>query len=780
MSEPSLRARWIAPPGEKTDNCTFLARKRFSVVQVPSVAMLRICADSRYAVYLNGTPVGLGPAKGSHQRWFYDSHDVTKLLRPGENHLAAEVHCPVRATFLAAPAAPALYAEIEGLVETDATWDVRLDPSRRADAPLYTLQIGFAELRDFRKEPAGWETFSDGAEGWAKAVELAGAHGLGGRKLVPRDVPLLREEESATAGLVQDGCVPGHEANVEDDPHFADLLLAESHFQADLPRWEEAEGWRIVPSGTGRGSYAIVDFGREIIGSVLLDVEAPEGTILDVGYAESLQDGRVRTKRFDYRFADRYLLRAGRQRVEHRLQDRGFRFLQLVLRRFDEPVRFHAIRAVNRAYPLSMEAAFECDDLFLNRLWRMCADTMAACATDTFTDCPWREQAMWVCDTAVETPIWFSMTSDPRLSARCLRLAADGQLPNGLIPSVYPSDQKTVYLAIPALWTIALSEHVLHSGDLDLVRELAPRLERALAVYEVWRSADGLVPDSKEISNFVDWGYQADNSALGGTTAILNMLVAAAYERTAWLLSAIGDAEKGARFARKAREVVTAVLRRLWSPEQRRLLDSTAPRDGRQTSSQHPHAVGLYFGLFEEPHREQALATLLDPALVPAEFYYQFFVLGALIRNGRTSCALKVVRDLWGEMVRAGSPTVWEGKRGADAFSGCGSLCHGFSCAPLHFMQTSLLGVRPLRPGFSEFRFDPCGAGLSACRGCVPTPHGLVEVEWTRRSEIGLRGTLTVPEQTTAVRVDGTRLGPGKHAFDVDDSNKPLPLKHIP
>ena len=85
-------ARWITVPGPQAQNCTFLARRRFTVRQLSQPATLLTAADARYAVYLNGRYVGSGPAR----RYFYDSYEVGGLLVAGGNTLAVRVHarCP--------------------------------------------------------------------------------------------------------------------------------------------------------------------------------------------------------------------------------------------------------------------------------------------------------------------------------------------------------------------------------------------------------------------------------------------------------------------------------------------------------------------------------------------------------------------------------------------------------------------------------------------------------------------------------------------------------------
>ena len=64
-SGPALSgARWITVPGPQADNCTFLARRSFTLEELPERATLLIAAEARYAVYVNGRYVGSGPARG--------------------------------------------------------------------------------------------------------------------------------------------------------------------------------------------------------------------------------------------------------------------------------------------------------------------------------------------------------------------------------------------------------------------------------------------------------------------------------------------------------------------------------------------------------------------------------------------------------------------------------------------------------------------------------------------------------------------------------------------
>jgi alpha-L-rhamnosidase len=764
MIKTSTNPKWISDPDRGSiPNFTFLARKSFMLPAIGTSHVLSIAADSQYILYLNGKRLGCGPARSSQMRYFYDSYRIDTDLRIGENHLAVEVHCPVTPTYTTVPIQPALWLQIDDFLVTDATWQVRRDVSRRNDVPLYTFQMGYCESRDLRREIQGWKTFCDDSKGWLNAEEIAATHDLGGRNLVPRDIPFLREEEIFAEELVASGAVPHVEAKEAENAAFADLMHAELHFQAKLPKVELRDDLVIVhPSSSGRGAYCVFDFHREMIGLVRLRIDAPRGTILDVGYGESLCADRLLIRKSDYHFADRYILEEGVQDLEG-LHDRGFRYLQLVFRCFDRPVTLHEVKVLDRRYPIPSRATFQCDDDFLNRLWEMCGETLSACSLDTLTDCPWREQALWLNDMLVTGLFYSCLTGDKSLTARSLRIGADGQGTDGIIP-VTPPSQVEMFSSMSALAAITLRDYYLYTGDLDLVRELMPKIDRGLAVYRSWRNETGLVADQDHITNFIDWAYSSDTAELGGTTAVLNLLIAAGFQCAAELHASLGEAGESLRLHAETEDFASAVCEVFWDRSEGRLVDCTNPPLGRRSFSQHSHAVGVYFDLLPEAIRGEALEALFDPSLIEAELYFQHFVLGALAKNGFEKEAAEKMRELWGEMVEKQSATVWEAKAGSSAFEGCGSLCHAFSCTPLYFMQTVLLGIRPLLAGFEEFEIDPRPLDLAWCKGTVPTPHGFIEIEWTNTaSELEL--VIVVPNNTAGILRGEQRIGPGRHTL---------------
>ncbi len=766
-------ARWIAPPGPAHENYYFYARGAFSIANPPSSACLRIAADAYYVAYLNGRRVGCGPARGSHRRYFVDTYDVAAWLRPGENWLAVAVHCPVKATYRTVPHAPGLLAEIPGLVATGANWEARVDPAHYPAAPFYTRQLGYAQWQDLGAEPSGWITGADDGAGWAPARELAAATEFGGRSLSARPIDDLTWTERLPLQVAGMGRMPQLDDRQMQTPEFADHMQSEMHFAGAATDFESMQtliltaGTAVIhPAPRAAGAYVILDFGREIAGHLLLDLEGSAGVIMDVGYDEGLDAGRLMTRRGNYRFADRFVLRAGRQTINAQMHARGFRYVQLSFRRLDAPLRLHAVRAVERVHGSPMRATWSCaGDMRLNRLWKSCANTVRLCALDTFVDCIWREQAFWLNDFAVVNGYYLALTGDKNYPAHNLRLGADGIRPDGLPPNVYPIGKAVSFPCMPALWALTLADYHCYTGDLSLINELLPTVEKALAWYDLRRDTDGLVPDQPDMWNFTDWGYSRVGVNLAGKTAVLNVLIAAGYRQAATLADAAGKPELARAWQERSRAAMRAVNAVLWDEARGHYRDCTQP-EGAPTASQHPLAIGLAFGLFDEPQRSRAAARLLDADLIPAELYFQHFVLQALAAQDRVADGLRVINRLWGGMIERDADTIWESCDGRAAFQNYGSLCHAFACAPLRFLQEAVLGVRPLRPGFAEFSLNPQPAGLLGAWGIVPTPQGLIRIKWTQTPGAPLKLEAEVPAETIACMADGRRLAAGRHVLE--------------
>jgi hypothetical protein len=83
--------RWITHKNAgASDNATYYFKKRFTL-QALADAKIEISAQARYKLFINGEFVCCGPCKGTREKTYFDSVDVTHYLKLGENEIFCEV-----------------------------------------------------------------------------------------------------------------------------------------------------------------------------------------------------------------------------------------------------------------------------------------------------------------------------------------------------------------------------------------------------------------------------------------------------------------------------------------------------------------------------------------------------------------------------------------------------------------------------------------------------------------------------------------------------------------
>jgi len=192
-------AAWIWQPGEPNPSNYYLAARRsFSLDDAPAQATLHISADARYVLYVNGAYVGRGPNRGWPFAQQYDSHDVARFLRAGENTIAVLVHNIGVSTYSYMPGRGGLICrlEVDGTTAlvSDASWRVARHAGWVRPTPRAALQMGWAEQYDARAELTGWTEpgFDDSA--WEGAEEIGPAGVEPWTSMTAREIAFLTED----------------------------------------------------------------------------------------------------------------------------------------------------------------------------------------------------------------------------------------------------------------------------------------------------------------------------------------------------------------------------------------------------------------------------------------------------------------------------------------------------------------------------------------------------------------------------------------------------------
>ena len=86
------QASWITHPSAPLREPLVLHfRRTLALSSVPATYIVRVSADNRFTLYVNGHRVGDGPARGDLAHWRYERFDLAPFLQPGSNFIAATV-----------------------------------------------------------------------------------------------------------------------------------------------------------------------------------------------------------------------------------------------------------------------------------------------------------------------------------------------------------------------------------------------------------------------------------------------------------------------------------------------------------------------------------------------------------------------------------------------------------------------------------------------------------------------------------------------------------------
>ena len=767
------------PPAESLNRFCYL-RRGFELASVPATVPARITADSRFVLYVNGREVSRGPARSVPARLAWNEIDLAPVLRPGANVIAALVRFYGVPVAWWAPAPPshelgmgsfAFEAPAIALV-SDGSWKASYAPYAQGLERMRGLHTQPPEVLDGAHVPDGWNDAGFDDSGWPKAYELSAGTFSHNRKRLPVE-PYSAPEPSGIAPLT---AITIRQVETARRPVSA--------IESDDPR----EAYPPVDVRDGADSMITYDAGGMTIATPWVEVAGPAGAIVDLHAGEERRtDGSAEPGERNY--AVRYVL-GGRARERFEAFEMvGFRYLTAIA---SNGADILDAGAIERRYPREDAARFECDDLRLNKIWRVGVRTLELCSTDAFLDCPGREQRAWVGDAYVHSLLTMISNTDWRLVRRNLRIGAQSRRPDGLLGMVSAGDATFGSTTIPSyslMWVRALARYFEHSADQATTRELLPSAADVLNAFERYRAPDGLIRGMPGWA-YVDWAMNETAEVFG----VIDALYAAALDDYAFLIENVGGDRRAAADARERANLTRAGFELLWDEPRGVYVDAADERGPRRRVSQHTNAMAIVSGAAPRARWERMLDYILDesrvvvtptiadnirayvtqqmdPAaymafdpernVVAAQPFFSHWVHDALVRAGRRDLIAERCLKWWPQIER-GNTTFEEYWSAAP---GTGSRCHAWSATPTYDLTAHVLGIRPLKPGYSEAEVAPRFGALKHLEGAVPTPRGFIEVVLSRDRG----GEVTVPDGTTVrLRFDDAPfrndvLGPGRY-----------------
>ena len=268
----------------------------------------------------------------------------------------------------------------------------------------------------------------------------------------------------------------------------------------------------------------------------------------------------------------------------------------------------------------------------------------------------------------------------------------------------------------------------------------------------------------------------------GGEDMHTNAVIYRAYKSLASLEQRLGNPAEAERITKLAEERKQAMLRTLWDSNVGAFKVNTLNPLPNHTQDGNVEALlgGIVSGddaqrvlRFMDEKLQGPYGTLSgeidgDPFM---QQLYATFVgsreLVARLQLHDTAGALNQLRRLWGHMTRSDpASTVWErvSKTGdipaynlrpevavpspTRPAAGFTSAAHGWGTGPLNALTGFIVGIRPVKPGFSTWVVEPQPGDLAWAQGQVDTPSGLLAARWSRESG-GFHLTVSSPSKTS-------------------------------
>ncbi len=770
------KAQWIWPDSFCWDlgNCYALFRKDFSLKALPKRAPLFITADQSYQLYINGRYVCRGPARGFQNSWPYDEVDVREWLKKGRNVIAVRAYNPGRSNFqylhqgYAGLLVAARWGDLQ--VVTDKTWKCRRQQGvNRATVPT-SVQLFPQEDIDLRLEDPTWmlpEFVED--ETWTPHEYGAAVwNSMPWAALEERGIPMLDER------IVSPGVCIGKSSGRSKPEWRKSRNLAINRYEEGLAHQPFSGPCEFPPVRKGAWQSYLIDFGRVVVGSVIVSVEgAAGGECVETWHAETIDPNRLEPhfipeSHSRVAFAQRLTCRSGAQ--EHQFfHPFGFRYMVLTVRENSQPLQVTtSLRTA--VYPVDQKGSFECSSPALEKIWEACAWTERICSMDAYVDTPWREQAQWWGDARVQAWNTFHLSGDSRLLHRGIRQIGAQTTPTGITYGHAPTMAHNCILPdFTLIWMATLWDEYWQTGSLESFLSQQDTIESALAYFEEWTNPKtGLLRYDRRYWLFLDW----TDIQREGESAVYNFWLLYALDRLTALYLAAGRRPGASRCRKWAGKVKKALL--ALQSKDGLIADGILPSGRVNTHcSVHAQTLALMTRLSPRDDRafvEKSLLPFLRgdsvPEIAPSA-YWITYVYTELASRGYGAEVVADIEARWQKMADFG--TTFEGfhsKPGNESHS------HAWSAHPLFHLMQILGGVRQTAPAWREIAFAPVFVGDHA-KTKTPSPQGMISVQWKRVRGGAIDGLLILPAGVGAtVNLPGSdeyRVeGPCRHRFQIE------------
>ena len=743
------KASWIThPTAPLRDPIVLHFRRSLNLASVPASYVVRVSADNRFILYVNGKRVGDGPARGDLGHWRYEKFDLAPMLKVGDNLIAAMVwnwgvYAPVaqmsdRTAFL-------LESEPSGDMDTSTPdgWTVEEEPGHRPlGRDTVTIQdymaAGPGEEIDAAKYDWNWNAATVPGGNWVKpgdpmrdsiypgtnkahSADTTGDNPWG---LVPDDLPHM-EYSPTSPGEVVHFEMPGG-SNLRPIPTVQEpyTFFADSHYHLIVDRKTLTTAYpRLAVSG-GKGAHIRLTYSE-----ALYDKDKHKGDRNEVG------------DRHAYGLNDSFLPDGGDHRVFEPLWWRTWRYLDLDIQTADEPLTLESLTANFSAYPFEERAKLQTSEADLDKIWEISWRTARLDAHETYMDTPYWEQLQYIGDTRIQALISYTVGGDDRLARQALAAFNDSRISEGITRSRYPSSLPQNIPTFSLLWIGMLHDWWMYRPDPAPVRESLEGTRSVLGWFIQHERPDGLL-EKLPWWSFIDWVPSGETPTYDshGESCITTLEYLGALDDALDLEDHLGDPVLAGRYRDRAAHVRSAIAGKCWSAGRGLLADNP----DQKVYSQQANILGVVYDVIPQDKQKDVLRQMLaiEPGTTPngtlsASYYFRFYLARALEHAGTADEYLDSLEP-WRKLLPLHFST-WPEIPGDTR-----SDSHAWTSHPIYDLLTLVAGIEPASPGFATVRVAPHLGNLPSLSAVFPHPDGNIEVHFQKRGT-GFEANIVLP-----------------------------------
>lgn len=720
-------ANWIWQEEDGPKDTWMSLRKEVTLESIPSKAIARIAAESKYWLWVNGHLVVFeGQLKRDMMdKLYYDQIDLAPYLVQGKNTIAVLVwywgregfshHDTGKGGFLF----DADFGSVN--VVSDDSWKLKIQPgyehSISGGQPNFRLSEWNIRFNAAKDTISGWQLSGYDDSAWINATN----------KGIP---PVL----------------PWNTLLKRPFPQWFDSGLKEYTNALSLPK-----------AGNGANVEAVLPYNARI--SAYLKVKAPAGKLIN-----------IQTDQYDgwYAFGDgpavraEYITKDGEQEFETLLWMSG----NTVRYTIPAGVEIISLKYREIGYPSEFTGEFKSNDPFYDKLWIMARRTLYINMFDNFMDCPERERALWWGDVVNQSgEVFYTLdTVAHALIRKSIYTLIDWQ-----------RDDFTLFSPTSTKWTSELPQQMLASigwygfwnyfvntNDSATIKDAYPAVKKYLSIWKM--GANGLVVHRRGAWDWGDWGTNIDIEVLDNAWYYLALKAAIPMA----VLS--GYAHDTVDYGARMKSIEDNFAKVFWKSTDKHFRSSalSIPDD-------RGNAMAVIAGLAKPEHFDGVRKVLTERSF--ASPYMEKYVLEALCKIGSDSLSLVRMKSRYEEMVNHPQyNTLWEVWSGLKE----GTINHGWN-APNTVLSQNIAGISPLEPGWTLFEVLPRMGGLkevsqklTSVKGDIVVSHKLTDTNFRLNlsAPVGTKAIVGIPVKynISVISLNGTPIwNAGKYVTGNED-----------